>query len=133
MHIKPFFLFLIIFKFCVNAQSKVATNTTKNIQLSANTNYNTLITRKFEFNKVNESVIDNSESEHISIYPNPAQYYLFVKSEKNIKSILIYNKTRKLSLQTTTPLIDISELKKGTYYVNIITTNGRTIKQFIKK
>jgi len=80
------------------------------------------------------------DSSDFTIYPNPAQNSITVKTDNTavIQSIILYNllgqmvnsvSSNTLSASTT---IDVSALKAGTYFMEIQSTQGKTTKKFVK-
>lgn len=77
------------------------------------------------------SVKDNLTSSDITIYPNPANQIININSEKSIDNVTIYNSIGRVVKTATSlginPTIDISQLDKGYYIVNIKTTDGENV------
>ena len=75
--------------------------------------------------------------DYLTIYPNPTQNRLNLKTnnEISITSINIYNSLGQLVLVTTNPSqsIDVSNLKTGSYFIKVISDNGISTTQFIKQ
>lgn len=71
----------------------------------------------------------------VEIYPNPVNHSLFIKCEKKINKIEIYDISGKIISFVSNPKndINVSGLKSGTYFLNITTKNKIEIKRFIKK
>jgi len=72
----------------------------------------------------------------ISIFPNPVSETLFITSEGiPIQQISIYaiSGKRIISETSLTNQIDVSGLKSGLYFVELTTSEGRSIQKFIKK
>lgn len=71
----------------------------------------------------------------LNIYPNPAENMLFIKANKNYKTITIYNTFGQLIL--VQPLInnqiDISAITKGNYFITLQYLNGVVSGRFTKK
>jgi choice-of-anchor B domain-containing protein len=80
--------------------------------------------------------VEDIQIEQFTIFPNPADNFLTIKSQNAaIVSISIYNTIGQEVLTFNNPntfarAIDISSLTKGMYFVNI---NGNTSKKIIKK
>ena len=81
-------------------------------------------------NSISDSQFNNS----VSIYPNPTNNELHIKSITNIDSITIYNYLgKKVFFQKNTSTINISTLNKGLYLCKIMDEFGNTaIKRVIK-
>lgn len=80
---------------------------------------------------------NNSEVD-FAVYPNPAKEKVTIKSKETIKEITIFNmlgqqiKTFDVNLKSTE--INVSELNKGIYYLNLKLINGNLIStKIIKK
>ncbi len=69
---------------------------------------------------VNEAII----SQNISLYPNPASDILTIQSESVITSVVVYDSLGKLVHQYFVDEIDISNLSKGIYYIQVTTESG---------
>lgn len=79
----------------------------------------------------------NSDSK-ILIYPNPANTHLQVKADhQNIKRIEIINVSgeivKRIDLPGSQPVISISNLKKGIYFIKVKADSGTSIRKLIKK
>ncbi|MCF8296090.1 MAG: T9SS type A sorting domain-containing protein [Saprospiraceae bacterium] len=76
---------------------------------------------------------ENSNDQIISIYPNPAKDVIYIKSNQEIKNIIIYNAIGQMllnrNLKNKSLNIDISEFDKGMNYIRIETDKGITIKK----
>lgn len=77
-------------------------------------------------------------SDDLSIYPNPVVNNLFVNigSSKNANAI-IYDLTGKevyqVILENNSNTLDLSQLQRGIYFLNIVGTQNSVTKKFIKK
>jgi len=78
---------------------------------------------------------ESSKTEnHISIYPNPAKDVVFVKSEKQITKIELYDYSGKKLKESTPKEINISSLPRGNYFIKITDKEGNTqTKNLIKE
>jgi Leucine-rich repeat (LRR) protein len=92
---------------------------------TATTTIQALDTNDFEFNT------------YFTLYPNPAKEVVTIlaKENVNISSINIYNTLGQLVLVEVNPTtsIDVSSLKKGNYFVKIISDKGMTTTKLIKQ
>lgn len=71
---------------------------------------------------------------NIGIGPNPTTHYLFIKSDKIIESIELYDMLGKKILITNLSTINVSNFVNGPYIVKIYLKDGSVIsKKFIKK
>ena len=79
---------------------------------------------------INNSINDSE----ISIYPNPAQNYVAVKSSLNVEDIQIFNLTGSevLSSNIISEKIDVSKLPQGIYIVRIKTVKGYYQQKLLK-
>jgi len=83
---------------------------------------------KVNNNTTNVNTITNKEQE-IIIYPNPVSNIIHIKSEKLIKNITIYNSlgqtVKKMAMvNKNVKDIDVSDLTKGTYFINVKISNN---------
>lgn len=79
----------------------------------------------------NPTGISEINNTKIKLYPNPASNELSIQSEEIIKEVLIYNSQGKLVKTETKNTIDVSDLAKGIYFVNI--NNAQQKISFIKE
>ena len=80
-------------------------------------------------------VVNNNDFEKIEIYPNPTSNKLFIKSKKiNIEKIEVYSISGKRikEYHQANGAIDISTLANGMYFLEIISTQNRSVQRFIK-
>lgn len=70
----------------------------------------------------------------ISIFPNPATDKIFIKNIQDITSVKIYNSEGRLvkNLKTNSNTIDVSNLKSGTYYLEVVAEKRNYRSNFIK-
>ena len=79
------------------------------------------------------SLVDNNFELEVTIYPNPTDNYLFIEGNVNPVSIIIYNLLgAKVIAKSNTDKIDVSELSKGVYIINISDGVSQTNKKFVK-
>lgn len=90
----------------------------------------------FEYSKILniEYRILNNE---YRIFPNPVQDELTVSNIEDVENITIYNAfgqiVRQLTIDNKALTIDVSDLDKGVYILQLQKTNGTSItKQFVK-
>lgn len=72
---------------------------------------------------------------NIILFPNPVSGQLFISSENTlIESFTVYSITGKKVLDVTneTKSIDVSMLSKGIYFIELISSEGKSIQKFIK-
>lgn len=77
------------------------------------------------------SVSDIKKSE-ISIYPNPSSEVINIKNAEKIDTVRIIDMSGKVLITTSSTQIDIKNLAKGTYMINIYSGKGVISKKFIK-
>jgi hypothetical protein len=73
--------------------------------------------------------------ENVSIYPNPVQDILYIKSSEEIIKAEIYDASGRI-LNTTgvkTNSVNVAELAKGNYIIKLFTKDKTMILKFIKK
>ena len=73
-------------------------------------------------------IIDN-EIYNLSIYPNPVNDKIFIKSSENIKVIQLYDLLGKMELETTQEIIELNHIVQGVYILKVILENG-TVQNF---
>jgi surface protein len=79
------------------------------------------------------STEDYLNSESITIFPNPTNDFLMINGIENSVNISIYNLLgAKVIAKSNTDKIDVSELSKGVYIINISDGVSQTNKKFIK-
>ena len=79
------------------------------------------------------SLGDNLLVLDVNIYPNPTANYLFIEGNKNPLAISIYNLLgAEVISESNTHKIDVSELSKGVYIINVSDGVSQTNKKFIK-
>ena len=78
---------------------------------------------------VENEILDNS----IKLYPNPTDSYLFIKGNDNPVYLSVYNLLGKeVIYRSNIEKIDVSELSKGVYFINISDGVSQAIRKFIK-
>ena len=90
---------------------------------------------------ISAGVASISNSENISLYPNPATSTIFISnnSTTDILSILIYDVTGKLVIEEFSKVnqrpisINVNDLASGVYTVQIKNSNSVVTKRFVKK
>ncbi len=81
------------------------------------------------------SLDDNQlDQNEITIFPNPAENIVSVRSDQPIKEINLFDILGKKVLSSkNTASLDISNLTRGVYLANVITEGGTTTKKVIKQ
>tara|TARA_R110002096_G_scaffold400804_2_gene597520 strand:- start:15759 stop:17522 length:1764 start_codon:yes stop_codon:yes gene_type:complete len=80
--------------------------------------------------------IANVSLSNISVFPNPFKDQLIIHSERQLKSILVYNinGSRVFNIENiSNNIIDLSTLNPGMYIMKVETNNGLAFKKLIKK
>jgi len=83
-------------------------------------------------------VLGTSDTEvkrkEISIYPNPANDFVSIKSDLKINNVELFDASgRKVSTDLNDNKVDVRSLPPGTYLINIETKDGVSTEKFIKK
>ena len=78
--------------------------------------------------KEDDASIHENGVDDIVIYPNPCQDILHIQSQAFIEQLLILDLSGKLVLKSTSHIINVESLQKGSYIVRVF-TNGRVINQ----
>ena len=75
--------------------------------------------------------VPENTGESISLYPNPVRDRLTVKAE-NLQSVEVYNIVGQLVMTTNQPIVDISDLNQGVYFVRVM-ADGKTVTKRVVK
>ncbi len=68
------------------------------------------------------------------LYPNPVSDILNIKTKEKVQSASIFDMTgRKIEAKVMDNAVDVTNLERGTYIINIQTEKGTTSEKFIKK
>ena len=89
-----------------------------------------------DYSDVCESIIAGGGHTTVSrLFPNPAMNVVNIKTETKVNYVEVYTlEGEKLLTSKSTQNIDVSELRKGIYFVNVVTVDGASEKiKFIKK
>lgn len=74
------------------------------------------------------SIKETDLSQKISVYPNPAKDLITIKSEVELRSVLITNCLgQSFDVKMINNSIDISQLKKGLYFLTITSSNNTSL------
>ena len=91
--------------------------------------YTDTVTKTIQVTETTNSYnIDNTE---INIYPNPFKNIINIDAASVTKVTLFNNLSVKI-IETSERNIDVSSLKKGIYYIEILTKKGKTNRKLIK-
>ena len=99
---------------------------TDTIQLSADL---TLTKQGGTLVKANETI----PASGISIFPNPAWSTLTISSPQPVITARIFNMQGQIILEQRNAVLQIASLPSGRYRIEIITANGTTLRDFVKK
>lgn len=80
--------------------------------------------------------LDEQSLSAVRVFPNPTHDLLFIESEsEKIEQVAIYDNTGRQIVSTTTVdnSIDVSNLTRGLYFLEITTENGKAVERFIKE
>jgi hypothetical protein len=87
------------------------------------------------FNTINGVLLSNDSfvKNNFSMYPNPSNGMVNISLENNLQleKVTFYNQLGQLVKTASTNAISTSELAKGSYFVEIITNEGKATKQLI--
>lgn len=78
----------------------------------------------------------NASNNNVSIYPNPAENNLYIRSNTTFNKVAIHNVvgTQIKEFSNVLQSINVSDLKTGVYIIRLTDTNGKTVaSRFIKK
>jgi hypothetical protein len=75
----------------------------------------------------------NNNLNNTSLYPNPANDFITVRTDNVVKQITVYNLLGQPILQCTNKTVDIAALSTGLYYIKIQFDNNQSlVKSFVK-
>ncbi|MAM30589.1 MAG: hypothetical protein CMC13_16355 [Flavobacteriaceae bacterium] len=79
--------------------------------------------------------VEETNFDSISLYPNPATDRVTIQAEISVDQVHLYNVlgNRLLSQKNQTNTIDISSLSAGVYFVEVVSSQQRSIQKLIKK
>ncbi len=81
---------------------------------------------------VTVGIDENGETEYVAAYPNPASTVLHIQSNGNITNVRLINTIGQVVYHNTqTSDIDISNLERGVYFVQVDTENGTTTQKIL--
>ncbi|MBA5793541.1 T9SS type A sorting domain-containing protein [Flavobacterium sp. xlx-214] len=82
-------------------------------------------------------VLSNNEfvQQNFNIYPNPTSDILNIGLENNLvlEQVTVYNNLGQVVKTTSEDVIDVSQLAKGLYFVEVITNQGKATKKVVIK
>lgn len=122
--------FFYVATFDNDCQNEVSINGTVNIL----TNKNYIIPDSNENSSPTE-YLSETNTQSITIHPNPAKNVLFIEGLTYPSIVTIYDLTGKqmFSTQINGHQLDISSLEKGMYFLKLTTAEGLVIKKFVRE
>ncbi|MDD4085972.1 MAG: T9SS type A sorting domain-containing protein, partial [Bacteroidales bacterium] len=69
---------------------------------------------------------DFSTDATIKLYPNPITDFLYVETKEKIESVSVYDLSGKLILTSDATVVDLNQVKKGFYLVQVQTKTGQS-------
>ncbi len=79
----------------------------------------------------------NELSTSLLLYPNPVNDKIYIETEVEVEDVVVYDiygRRQELSAVSCQPsAFDVSNLKSGVYFVKVVTSEGETLKRFVKK
>ena len=85
----------------------------------------------------NISAVIKPEAQSLNLYPNPSHNLIRIANIQHQSRFVIFDLTGKMitkgDVSTENPLVDISDLTNGTYFLQVVNVNGQTTKQQIIK
>ena len=95
-----------------------------------------IITNTVSTEVVESLSIDEANAETVKLYPNPAKNMIEMTSNQVIKSLMVIDINGRvlqiLEILTTDYSLDISNLSKGVYFVELQSGESKSTKKFIK-
>ena len=77
--------------------------------------------------------VEDRNVDEFSIYPNPFNNVLNISNQVNVESLKLYNITGQLvKSNANSNSINVSELSRGMYILEVITETSRTVKRVVK-
>jgi hypothetical protein len=88
----------------------------------------------FQFSNGPLDVTEENETPRFSMYPNPTQDELNIVFEGEIEEVRLYDLNARLLVQgVSEKVVDVSRLSAGLYFIELLTTNGKSVQKFIKE
>jgi len=75
--------------------------------------------------------VPENETETLSVYPNPVKDRLTVRVE-NLQSVEVFNLVGQLVMTSEQPIVDMSDLNQGVYFVRVM-ADGKTVTKRVVK
>jgi hypothetical protein len=89
----------------------------------------------FEINVIMHYVYDAVDEDVmgiISVYPNPTQGVIFVGA-KSVQRVEVFNVTGQMVMSSTEPVINVSELGSGMYFVRVTADDSMVVRSIVKQ
>lgn len=71
--------------------------------------------------------LHDNPSTQVSLYPNPSQHQISIKSKEKIKLLIVLDVLGNRVMSSSNTILDISSLPAGIYFVQIIFENGELL------
>ena len=83
------------------------------------------------------TVVDDAIEEmnaSFNIYPNPVNDRLYIETESEIEEVVVYDVygRQQLAVSGQQSAVSVANLNSGVYFVKVVTSEGETVKRFIK-
>lgn len=82
---------------------------------------------------IDVSGVNDLNSIHANIYPNPAQGQLYISTEADVTEYRIVTVSGQEVATGADSIIDISTFETGAYFIHISTNEGTAVRRFIKQ
>ncbi len=122
-----------------NYTSQALSGTINQVSTNASGTYNLTVstihscTYQLSFDILVQKILSNFLKDDWKFYPNPTADFINVRSDK-VKSIIIYNTAGQKLLKTDNTRVNLSDLKSGTYIVELETIESvKSNQKIIKK
>ncbi len=81
----------------------------------------------------NDIIIEDVQELRINLYPNPTTDMVNVNGNVEVKSLILYNISGQRLRTSNDNSMDVSDLQKGLYIINVETSNETISKRLIKR
>jgi hypothetical protein len=75
---------------------------------------------------------DADSMSQVKVYPNPVKDLLYIENVSDLKSVKMYNLLGQQVIESKEAMIDVNQLSKGMYLLQIYTSEGMEIKRIVK-
>jgi hypothetical protein len=83
------------------------------------------------------SLLENEKAISFSISPNPSTDFITVKSESIIDMVEIVDlqgrKVHSMDYHSINPIVNVVDLKEGSYFIKVVSGNNVEFEQFVKE